>query len=35
VRVGLELKGFRGLGRAYEKNFITTRVIKQRYYYYD
>jgi hypothetical protein len=35
MRVGVELKGFRGLGRACENFFTTTRVTKQRYYYYD
>jgi hypothetical protein len=35
VRVGVELKGFRGLGKTYKKNFIITRITKQKYYYYD
>jgi hypothetical protein len=35
MRVGVELKGFRGLGRACENFFTTIRVTKQRHYYYD
>jgi hypothetical protein len=35
VRVGVELKGFRGLGRACENFFTTTRITKQKHYYYD
>jgi hypothetical protein len=35
VRVGVELKGFRGLGRACEDFIIITRITKQKYYYHD
>jgi hypothetical protein len=35
VRVGVELKGFRGLGRAYENFFTTTRITKQRHHHHD
>jgi hypothetical protein len=35
VRVGVELKGFRGLGRACENFFTTTRVTKQRHHHHD
>jgi hypothetical protein len=35
MRVGVELKGFRGLGRAYENFFIIIRITKQKYHYYD
>jgi hypothetical protein len=35
MRVGVELKGFRGLGRAYENFFTTTRITKQKHHYHD